>query len=39
MITEEDFLKDNEVVSLLKLKTGFGITGNAEILTMRNGGS
>lgn len=31
MITEEDFLKDNEVVSLLKLKTGFGITGNAEI--------
>ena len=24
-------LKDNEVVSLLKLKTGFGITGNAEI--------
>lgn len=31
LITEEDFLKDNEVISLLKLKTGYGITGNAEI--------
>lgn len=31
LMTEEDFLKGNEVLSLLKLKTGFGITGNAEI--------
>ena len=31
MITEEDFLKGNETISLLKLKTGFGVTGNAEI--------
>jgi len=31
LVTEEDFLKDNEVLSLLKLKTGYGITGNAEI--------
>ncbi len=31
LITEEDFLKDNKVISLLKLKTGYGITGNAEI--------
>ncbi len=31
LITEEDFLKDNDVLSLLKLKTGYGITGNAEI--------
>lgn len=31
LITEEEFLKDNEVISLLKLKTGYGITGNAEI--------
>jgi TonB-linked SusC/RagA family outer membrane protein len=31
LLTEEDFLKDNAVVSLLKLKTGYGITGNAEI--------
>ena len=31
LLTEEDFLKDNDVLSLLKLKAGFGITGNAEI--------
>lgn len=31
LLTEEDFLKDNEILSLLKLKTGYGITGNAEI--------
>lgn len=31
LITEEDFLKDNDFLSMLKLKTGFGITGNAEI--------
>lgn len=31
LLTEEDFLKDNEIISLLKLKTGYGITGNAEI--------
>jgi TonB-linked SusC/RagA family outer membrane protein len=31
LITEEDFMKDNDIVSLLKLKTGYGITGNAEI--------
>ena len=31
LMTEEDFLKDNEILSLLKLKTGYGITGNAEI--------
>ena len=31
LLSEEGFLKSNNVVSLLKLKTGFGITGNAEI--------
>jgi TonB-linked SusC/RagA family outer membrane protein len=31
LLTEEDFLKDNDIISLLKLKTGYGITGNAEI--------
>lgn len=31
LVTEEDFLKNNEILSLLKLKTGYGITGNAEI--------
>jgi TonB-linked SusC/RagA family outer membrane protein len=33
-ITEEDFLKDNKVVSYLKLRAGFGVTGNAP--TARN---
>jgi len=31
LITEEDFLKGNDVLSMLKFKTGIGITGNAEI--------
>ncbi|HWK98395.1 MAG TPA: TonB-dependent receptor [Parapedobacter sp.] len=31
LLSEEEFLKGNDVVSLLKLKTGYGITGNAEI--------
>jgi len=31
IVTEEDFLKGNKVFSLLKLKTGYGRTGNAEI--------
>lgn len=39
LITEEDFLKDNDVISLLKLKTGFGITGNAEIPNYAQWGS
>lgn len=39
LISEEDFLKDNKVVSLLKLKTGFGVTGNAEIPNYAQWGS
>ncbi|MDR1555613.1 MAG: TonB-dependent receptor [Tannerellaceae bacterium] len=31
IITEEDFLKENTIISMLKLKTGYGRTGNAEI--------
>ncbi|PRZ21702.1 SusC/RagA family TonB-linked outer membrane protein [Flavobacterium granuli] len=31
IISQEDFLKDNEVVSLLKLRGSFGVTGNAGI--------
>lgn len=31
VITEEDFLKEQQIVSLLKLKMGYGLTGNAEI--------
>ncbi|UYZ63294.1 SusC/RagA family TonB-linked outer membrane protein [Hymenobacter weizhouensis] len=31
VITEEDFLRDNSIVSLLKLRASYGITGNAEI--------
>ncbi|MCC7526852.1 MAG: TonB-dependent receptor [Chitinophagaceae bacterium] len=30
-VSEEDFLKDNEVISNLKLRTSFGVTGNSEI--------
>ena len=38
MITEEDFLKDNEVVSLLKLKQVLVLLVMRKSLTMRNGG-
>jgi TonB-linked SusC/RagA family outer membrane protein len=31
IISEESFLKDNKIVSFLKLRTSFGRTGNAEI--------
>ena len=31
VISEEDFLKDNETISLLKLRSSIGITGNAGI--------
>lgn len=31
VLTEEEFLKHQKVVSLLKLKAGYGLTGNAEI--------
>ncbi|MBE9492273.1 MAG: TonB-dependent receptor [Bacteroidetes bacterium] len=31
IMTEEKFLQDNKFFSFLKLKTGYGITGNAEI--------
>ncbi|GHU75715.1 SusC/RagA family TonB-linked outer membrane protein [Bacteroidia bacterium] len=31
IITEEGFLKDNNTISMLKLKAGYGRTGNAEI--------
>ncbi len=31
IVTEEDFLKDNGIVSFLKLRGSFGLTGNAEI--------
>jgi len=31
IITGEDFLKDDEVVSFLKLRASYGLTGNAEI--------
>jgi TonB-linked SusC/RagA family outer membrane protein len=31
LISNEDFLKDNSVVSLLKLRGSYGLTGNAEI--------
>ncbi|MCS6807193.1 MAG: TonB-dependent receptor [Bacteroidota bacterium] len=31
VISEEDFLKDNEVLSFLKLRASYGLTGNAEI--------
>ncbi|WP_209401429.1 TonB-dependent receptor [Pseudozobellia sp. WGM2] len=30
--SKEDFLKDNPVISFLKLRTSFGMTGNSEIL-------
>ncbi len=30
-VTQEDFLKDNSVITDLKLRTSFGITGNQEI--------
>lgn len=30
-ISQEDFLKDNEVISNLKLHTSYGLTGNSEI--------
>lgn len=31
LASEEDFLRDNKVISYLKFKTSFGITGNANI--------
>ncbi len=31
IMTEEEWLRDNKVVSFLKLKTGYGLTGNAAI--------
>ncbi|RTQ50101.1 TonB-dependent receptor [Hymenobacter gummosus] len=31
VITEEDFLRENSVVSLLKLRASYGLTGNAEV--------
>ncbi len=31
IMTEEDFLKDNEIISFLKVKTSYGITGNSNI--------
>ncbi len=31
IVSEEDFLKGNEVVTFLKLRTSYGIAGNAEI--------
>ncbi len=31
LLSEESFLKDNSVVSLLKLRASYGLTGNAEI--------
>jgi TonB-linked SusC/RagA family outer membrane protein len=31
LLTEEGFLKGNNTISLLKLKAGYGLTGNAEI--------
>lgn len=31
IISEEDFLKSNEAISLLKLRVSYGLTGNAEI--------
>ena len=33
MISNEDFLKDNRVISKLKPRTSFGVTGNSEIGT------
>ncbi len=30
-VSEEDFLKDSKVISNLKLRTSFGVTGNSEI--------
>jgi TonB-linked SusC/RagA family outer membrane protein len=30
-ISEEDFLKDNKIISNLKLRSSFGVTGNSEI--------
>ncbi|MBS1564552.1 MAG: TonB-dependent receptor [Bacteroidetes bacterium] len=30
-VSDEDFLKDNEVISHLKLRTSYGLTGNSEI--------
>ncbi len=31
IISQEDFLKDNEVINLLKIRGSYGLTGNAEI--------
>jgi TonB-dependent starch-binding outer membrane protein SusC len=31
IVSEEDFLKNNETISLLKLRGSYGLTGNAEI--------
>ncbi len=31
VISEEDFLKDNETISFLKIRAGWGLTGNADI--------
>ena len=39
ILSEEAFLKDNKVISFLKLRTGFGITGNAAIPNYQQYGS
>lgn len=36
MMSNEDFLKENPIISRLKLHTSFGITGNSEIGTNRS---
>ncbi len=39
LLTEEDFLKNNETVSLLKLRASYGLSGNAEIPDFRRFGT
>ena len=36
MISNEDFLKDNSLISKLKLHTSYGLTGNSEIGTYKS---
>ncbi len=36
MASNEDFLKDNSIISKLKLHSSYGITGNSEIGTLRS---
>ena len=36
MISNEDFLKDNSLISKLKLHTSYGVTGNSEIGTYKS---